>query len=763
MDGDFTMQEQSVAASRRGFLKGAAATAAGLVVGFHWPTGAKVAAAAQGATATGGVLAPNAFVRVAPDNTVTVLAKHVEMGQGSYTGLATIVAEELDADWSQVRVESAPADAKLYNNLAFGPIQGTGGSTAIANSWDQLRKAGATARAMLVQAAAAEWKAPADQITVEKGVVRHAASNRAATFGELAAKAATLTPPATVTPKDLKSFTLIGAPHLPRLDSKPKTNGTAQYALDVVLPGMLTAVVQRPPLFGATVKSLDASPARAVAGVVEVVQIPRGVAVVGKTFWAAKQGREVLKVEWDDSKAEKRGSDALTAEYKALAGKPGMKARGDGEAADKALAGAAKRLSAGFEFPYLAHAPMEPLDCVVKLTGDSCEIWAGDQFQTIDQANAAAVAGLKPEQVSINTLYAGGSFGRRANVASDYIVEAVSIAKAMGADGTPVKLIWTREDDIRGGRYRPMYYHALEAGLDGQGNLVAWRHRIVGQSIIGGTPFEGGMVKNGVDQTSVEGASTLPYDIPNLAVELHTTKVGVPVLWWRSVGSTHTAYSTETFLDEVAHEAGKDPFEFRRALLTKHPRHKAVLELAAAKADWGKKLPPGRGQGIAVHESFHTFVAQVAEVTVARGASRRGDGRAGRENQGRSRRLRGRLRRCHQPGRDSRADGRRHRLRPGRRALRRDHAEGRRSRAVELRHLSGAAYRRDAEDRSAHRQLGRAAERRRRAGRAAGRPGGRECGVRGHRQAHPSAAVRGEQVAVGVRRGARERERVNRG
>ncbi|HEY0526915.1 MAG TPA: molybdopterin cofactor-binding domain-containing protein, partial [Stellaceae bacterium] len=481
MDGDFTTHDR-IAASRRGFLKGAAATAAGLVVGFHWAAGAKVAAAAQGATGGSGVLAPNAFVRVAPDNTVTVLAKHLEMGQGSYTGLATIVAEELDADWSQVRVDSAPADAKLYNNLAFGRVQGTGGSTAMANSWDQLRKAGATARAMLVQAAAAEWSVPADQITVQKGVVRHAASNRTATFGELATKAAALTPPANVALKDPKSFTLIGAPHLPRVDSKPKTNGTARYALDVTLPGMVTAVVQRPPLFGATVKSLDASAAKAVPGVAGIVQIPRGVAVVGKTFWAAKKGRDALKVEWDESRAEKRGSDALTAEYKALAETPGLPARGDGEA-DKALAGAAKRVAAGFEFPYLAHAPMEPLDCVVKLTGDSCEIWAGDQFQTIDQANAAAVAGLKPEQVTINTLYAGGSFGRRANVASDYIVEAVSIAKAMGADGTPVKLIWTREDDIRGGRYRPMYYHALEAGLDGQGNLVAWRHRIVGQSI----------------------------------------------------------------------------------------------------------------------------------------------------------------------------------------------------------------------------------------------------------------------------------------
>jgi isoquinoline 1-oxidoreductase subunit beta len=302
------------------------------------------------------------------------------------------------------------------------------------------------------------------------------------------------------------------------------------------------------------------------------------------------------------------------AEYKALAAKPGTPARKDGDAV-KALAGAAKTITAAFEFPYLAHAPMEPLDCVVRLEGDRCEIWAGDQFQTIDQANAAVAAGLKPAQVQIHTLVAGGSFGRRANAVSDYIVEAVHVAKALDR-GTPVKLVWTREDDIRGGRYRPMYYHTLTAGLDAQGKPVAWQHRIVGQSIVGGTPFEPVLVKDGVDGTSVEGAANLPYDIPNLAVELHTTKVGVPVLWWRAVGSTHTAYSTEVFIDELAHAAGKDPVEFRRALLTHHPRHRAVLELAAEKAGWGTKLPEGKARGVAVHEFFSTYVAQVAEITM---------------------------------------------------------------------------------------------------------------------------------------------------
>jgi isoquinoline 1-oxidoreductase beta subunit len=279
------------------------------------------------------------------------------------------------------------------------------------------------------------------------------------------------------------------------------------------------------------------------------------------------------------------------------------------------LAGAAKTVTASFEFPYLAHAPMEPLDCVVRLDQTGCEIWAGDQFQTIDQGNAAAAAGLKPDQVRINTLMAGGSFGRRANIVSDYIVEAVHIAKALDK-GTPVKLVWTREDDIQGGRYRPMYHHTLTAGLDASGKPVAWQHRIVGQSIIGGTPFEAVMVKDGVDGTSVEGASNLPYDIPNMLVDLHTTKVGVPVLWWRAVGSTHTAYSTEVFVDELAHAAGKDPVEFRRAMLTHHPRHLAVLNLAAEKAGWGKPLAEGKARGVAVHESFSTFVAQVAEVTM---------------------------------------------------------------------------------------------------------------------------------------------------
>ena len=596
--------------SRRAFLKTAAATAAGLTIGFHW-SGPLSRALAD----TSKDFAPNAFLRIAPDNSVTVIAKHLEMGQGTYTGLATIVAEELDADWAQIRVESAPADASKYANLAFGTIQGTGGSSAMANSWMQLRNAGATARAMLVAAAAAEWNVPPASLTVERGVVRHAPSNRQATFGDLAAKAASQPAPDKVALKDPKDFKLIGQ-KLPRVDIPGKTNGTAQFTIDVTFPNMLVAVLQRPPLFGATAKSFDATATKAVPGVVEVLQVPRGVAVVAKSFWAAKLGRDALKVAWDDSKAEKRSTAAIMAEYRTLAEQPGKPARKEGDAA-AALKGAAKLITATYEFPYLAHAPMEPLDAVVKLDADSCEIWCGDQFQTVDQGNAAATAGLKPEQVKIHTLLAGGSFGRRANMGSDYIVEAVSVAKALGANGIPVKLQWTREDDIRGGLYRPLYLHRLEAALDNNGQLVGWQHRIVGQSIIAGTAFAAVMVKDGIDGTSVEGAANLPYAVPNMSVELSTTETGVPVLWWRVVGSSHTAYATEAFIDEIAHAAGKDPFAFRQAMLEHHPRHKAVLELAAKAAGWGSPLPKGKGRGIAVAEAFGTYVAQVAEVTVA--------------------------------------------------------------------------------------------------------------------------------------------------
>ena len=566
--------------------------------------------AGEGAAA----FAPNAFVRIGADNTVTVIVKHLEMGQGTYTGLPTLVAEELDADWSQIRAEGAPADAKRYNNLFWGEAQGTGGSTALANSYEQLRKAGATARAMLV-AAAAEMAVPASEIKVSKGVVITKAEPERG-FGSLAADAAKQKVPENVPLKDPKNFVLIGKPAR-RTDARAKSNGTALFTQDVKLPGMLTAVVLHPPRFGAKLKSFDAAKAKAVKGVQEVVAFSTpandGVAVLANDYWTAKKGRDALTAEWDETNAFRLSSAEIMDQYKKLAGTPGTSARKEGDA-DKALAGAAKTLEAAYEFPFLAHAAMEPMNCVVKLDAQSCEIWNGEQFQTVDRMQVAQQVGLKPEQVTLNQLYAGGGFGRRANPKSDFLVEAAAIAKAIGGKA-PVKLVWGREDDMKAGWYRPMYYHTLKAGLDAQGNIVGWKHVIVGQSILTGTAFESMMVKDGVDGTSVEGAANLPYAIPNLAVELHSPKIAVPVQWWRSVGSTHTAFATECFLDEIARETKKDPYELRRALLAKHPRHKAVLEAAAQKAGWGKPLAQGRVRGIAVHESFNTFVAQVVEVS----------------------------------------------------------------------------------------------------------------------------------------------------
>jgi isoquinoline 1-oxidoreductase beta subunit len=601
--------------SRRRFLQGSA----GLTLGFCLPAIAAAAVGKLGASATVDSEI-NAFLKIGSDNSVTVMSKHLEMGQGTYTGLATILADELDADWKNVRVEGAAADAKRYNNTFWGPSQGTGGSTAMANSWDQLRKAGASGRAMLVSAAAKRWKVGAAEIVVRDGIVSHAGSGRKASFGELALDAANETVPTEVKLKDPKDFRLIGK-QAKRKDSAAKTNGTAQFTQDVFLPGMLVAVVAHPPQFGATVKSFDASKAKAIKGVVDVVQIPQGVAVLATDTWSAKKGRDALSVSWDDSKAFKLGSDEILAKYKEMAKKPGLIAANKGDTA-KTFAGAAKVVSASFDFPYLAHAAMEPMNCVVQLKADACEVWNGEQFQTVDQGRVAALFGLKPEQVKLNMLYAGGSFGRRACTHSDYVMEAANIVKAINGRA-PVKLVWMREDDMRAGYYRPLFHHALEAALDAGGRLSGWRHRLVGQSILAGSPFESMMVKDGIDAVSVEGAANLPYAIANRLVDLHTPKdIAVPVLWWRSVGSSHTAYATEVFLDVVARAAGKDPVAWRLELLAEHPRHRGVLQLAAEKSGWGTPLPAGspgsrRGRGVAVHESFQSYVAQVAEVTVA--------------------------------------------------------------------------------------------------------------------------------------------------
>ena len=602
----------SVKLNRREFLKVSAAAGGGLMIGLYLP-GRLEAATNQMAAE----FVPNAFLRIAPDNTVTVISKHLEMGQGVYTGLPTIVADELDADWSQIRVEAAPADATRYGNLAWGGAsQGTGGSTSVANSWEQLRRAGATARAMLIVAASQTWKVNARTLRAENGFVIDTKGKRRASYGELASLAATLTPPADVKLKTPKQWKLIGK-HVPRTDSIDKSSGKAIYASDIRLPGMLTALVARPPMFGAKAKDFNGEAVKAMPGVSAVVAIPQGVAVVATDFWSAKLARDALRVEWDNSAAEKRSSDELLAQYRELAKKPGAVAHQAGDIT-QGLAGAAKKFEATFEFPYLAHAPMEPLACVVRLSDNACEVWAGSQQQTLDQATAAQISGLKIGQVTIHTLLAGGSFGRHANPTADYISEGVEVAKATHALDAPIRLMWTREDDIRGGYYRPLYVHTIAAGLDKRGQPLAWQHRIVGQSILAGTAF-GAMIKDGIDFTSVEGAANLPYAIPNMLVDLHTTQVGVPILWWRSVGSTHTAFSTEVMINELAVAAGKDPVAFRRTLLKNHPRHRGVLDLAAQKAGWGKPLPKGRWRGVAVHESFNSYVAEVVEISIADG------------------------------------------------------------------------------------------------------------------------------------------------
>jgi isoquinoline 1-oxidoreductase subunit beta len=600
--------------TRRQFLRLTTLAGSGLTLGIVLPACARTGGGAAEDGATAPLSMP--FVRIAPDNTVTVISKHLEAGQGVWTGLPAIVAEELDASWEQMRVESAPAQVPLYGNLAFGgKVQATGGSTAVANSWQQLRLAGATARAMLISAAAKEWNLPAREITVSEGVVAHAGAGKSASFGELAARAARLPVPNAVPLKDPANFRIVGNEKLTRLDARAKSSGRQQFAIDVMLPGMMTAVVMRPPRFGGKVSSFDATKAKAVPGVVDVVQISRGVAVVGRDMWSARKGREALSVIWDESAAEKRGTAELMKEYRTIArGKDAVMVaeRGDVE---RALGQAQKRVDGEFEFPYLAHATMEPLTAVCRLSPDKCEIWAGCQFQTIDQANAAAVVGLTPAQVSINTLAAGGTFGRRATPDSDYIVEVASIAKATGGR-YPVRLIWTREDDITGGRYRPLNYHHVTAAISSDGK-VAYRQRVVGQSILAGTPLAS-MMKNGVDPTAVGGHAAEQYDLAHAHVSWDDPKVGVPVLWWRSVENTHMAFSKEVMIDELAEATGQDPVAFRLGLLGSHPRHIAALRLAAEKSGWDRAFPKvkGRGRGVAVHESFGSVVAQVAEATV---------------------------------------------------------------------------------------------------------------------------------------------------
>jgi isoquinoline 1-oxidoreductase beta subunit len=591
------------AISRRDFL---AASGTGLVIAFFVPGRAEALA---GAPKKKPLPPPNAFLRIGTDESVTVLLAHSEMGQGIWTTLPLLLAEELGCDWSKVRAEHAPA-APVYAHTAFG-MQMTGGSTTTWSEYERYRTVGALARALLVRAAAEEWKTDAAKLRVENGFV--IGGDRRASFGKLAARASALPTPTKVTLKPPEKWTLIGKP-MRRLDTPEKITGRAVFGIDVQFPGLRTAVVSRSPVFGGTLRSFDATDALKVPGVEQVVEVPSGVAVVASNAWTARLGRAALKTDWDLGPGAGMASEKMRTEARALSRTAGTVAASKGDV-EGSLAKGAKRLEADYEVPYLAHAPMEPLNCTVKVDGDHCDVWTGTQFQTMEQQVVAGVLGLKPEQVAIHTTFLGGGFGRRATPAADFTREAAEVAKAAKV---PVKVMWTRDDDIRGGYYRPAFHHRIEAALDSKGRPIAWKHTLVGQSILAGTPFEGAMVKNGIDEASVEGVVDSPYlaAVAARKVTLHSPRPPIPVLWWRSVGHSHTAFAMESMLDELAHAAGKDPLAFRLEVLKGSPRHAKVLQTAAEKAGWGRTPAPGRAMGLALHASFESIVAQVAEVSI---------------------------------------------------------------------------------------------------------------------------------------------------
>jgi isoquinoline 1-oxidoreductase subunit beta len=603
--------------SRRDFLKATGAAGGGLMLGI-----APSSSDAQEAKRM--IYPPSAFLRIAPDGTTTIVVNRLEFGQGVSTALPMLLAEELDCEWNKVRAELAPA-AEIYADPGFG-IQVTGNSRSVATSWKQYRVIGASARAMLMAAAAQQWGIDPSKVDTRNGqVLETGGQKRRASYGSLAEAAAKQPVPTRIGLKaDPADFFLIGRPTR-RLDSREKVDGTAQFGLDKSVPNMRTAVLLHPPVFGGKVASFDPAKARAVKGVEAVVQVPvdrggTGVAVIANGYWPAKMGRDALEVKWDAATGPTTAQQFQ--QYRELAAKPGLPAKSEGD--PNAVAQAAKRIEAVYEFPYLAHAPMEPLNAVVDLKADSCTVWCGTQNQTFDQLAIARAAGLKPEQVTLNTMTAGGGFGRRAIPTSDYLVEAVNIARAMKQSGVdaPVKVVWSREDDIRGGYYRPLVVHRVVVGLDAGNSLRGWNHTIVGQSIVKGTPLEGTplekyLVKDGVDSTTTEGLVDTPYRLPNLQVSVHHPEVNVPVLWWRSVGHSHTAFVIETTIDELARAAKQDPIAYRLALLDpKHTRVRTVLQLVRDKSGWATPVPKGRARGVAMHESFGSVVAYVVEVSV---------------------------------------------------------------------------------------------------------------------------------------------------
>ncbi|MGY0194795.1 molybdopterin cofactor-binding domain-containing protein [Leptothrix sp. BB-4] len=586
---------------RRAFL---GASGAALVLGFALPSGA-LAAGRQDTLAPGHVL--NAWVRIGSDDTVTVICGSAEMGQGVLTAIPMLLAEELDADWARVRVEQAPADP-AYNNPMFG-MQATGGSTTVRGHWEPLRKAGAAARAMLVAAAAEKWKVDPSQCRTADGVVS-GPGKLSARYGELAEAASRLPVPTSVALKDSKDFKILGQPKK-RLDTPLKLDGSAKYGIDAQVPGMLVAVMARAPMPGAKVRTLDDAAAKAVPGVRQVISIPHGVAVLADGYWTARKGRDALKIEWDHgetaglstAKVEKMLADA------ARAGAPSVaKAAGDVAAG---RASAARTLEADYSAPYLAHACMEPMNCTAWVKGDEVEIWAGTQSQGPAQGILGAVAQVAPAKVKVHTMMLGGGFGRR--FAPDFAIDATLLSKL---SGKPVKLIYTREDDMAAGYYRPASATRFTGSLDGTGKLVALSADVASPSIMGGSGFMK-VPENGVDHFAVEGIADMPYDIPNLRLAYSRQEPGPQVWFWRSVGHSQNIFFMEGFIDELALAAGQDPYEFRRSLLGSQPRYKGVLEAAAQKAGWGRPLPAGVFRGIAVGMSFGSYVAEVAEVSVA--------------------------------------------------------------------------------------------------------------------------------------------------
>jgi len=603
---------QHTTVTRREFLKISTAVGGGLLIGIQLGSLAGRALAAPGATATAADqdFQPNVWLSISPDDAVSIRVGSSEMGQGVMTALPMLIAEELDADWTQVQAEFAPANP-AYANPAFGRQQ-TGGSRSVRGYWNTLREAGAVGRELLLGAAAQRWGVPVDSCRAENGVVTHAETGRSLRYGEIADAAARLPVPEAVFLKDPQHFRLLGRT-VPRLDIPAKVDGSAQFGTDVKLPGLLTATVLRCPVFGGKIKSLDDSRAKAIAGVRQVVTISSGIAVVADHFWAAQQGRNALEVEWELGPDAQLNSEAIRAGMAELVNN-GTVGRNDGNA-DQALDNAGRRVEAVYEVPYLAHACMEPMNCTAHVRADGCDIWVPTQGQGRTHDTAVSLTGLPAEKVRVHTTYLGGGFGRRGE--QDFVIDAIETSRAAGA---PVKVIWTREDDIRHDYYRPATYNRLAAALNEQGMPVAWRHRIAGPSIRERDSRE--RETSGEDFSATEGALNLPYAIPAIRVSYARVNSAVPVGYWRSVASSQNAFITECFLDEVAAAGGKDPYALRRTLLREQPRLRGVLELAADKAGWSTPPATGRSRGIAVAESFGSYVAQVAEISIERGQPR---------------------------------------------------------------------------------------------------------------------------------------------